>query len=165
MRPCYPQTWKQVAYILERVTMSLESRVTAEQSDETSLSVYFESTEAPKVTIVEYLARIRLYTRCSDSCFALAFIYIDRVLKKNPLFGLNPRKIHRLVLSAIVVAVKYLDETCANNKAYSIVGGISVDELNFLEILLISLLELELYIDPGTYYKYCLLYTSDAADE
>eukprot|EP01036_Dinobryon_divergens_P009416 gene9416-12589_t len=41
----------------------------------------FQSSYAPGITVIAYLERIRKYARCSDSCFIVALIYIDRIIE------------------------------------------------------------------------------------
>lgn len=154
MRFCSPQKWTQVAYILDRVCSNLSRRDELIETEEDSLSLHFESTVMPDISIMDYLARIHSSIECSNSCSVLAFLYIDRILQKNPGFDLNAKKIHRLVFTATIVAIKYLDDTYANNRTYSILGGIPIDELNLLEVVFISLLEFDLYVHPEIYYGY-----------
>eukprot|EP00826_Nyctotherus_ovalis_P065802 TRINITY_DN9687_c0_g10_i1.p1 TRINITY_DN9687_c0_g10~~TRINITY_DN9687_c0_g10_i1.p1 ORF type:complete len:188 (-),score=17.65 TRINITY_DN9687_c0_g10_i1:150-713(-) len=154
MRSSSVQGWEQVACILDQVMKKLRRIDVPAENDECSLSLYFESTEIPDISVLEYLARFRTYTECSDSCFILAFIYIDRVLKRNPPFELSARKIHRLVLAAILVAIKYLDDSYAKSEDYAFLGGVSTEEVNFLEVALISLLQFELCVHPEVYYRY-----------
>lgn len=59
---------------------------------------YFHVRKAPKISLYDYLSRIYEYAECSESSFFLAFIYIDRILQKNPDFILGYRCIHRLIL-------------------------------------------------------------------
>jgi len=154
MRSYSLQGWEQVAYILDKLTTNLSRMNQETKTKELPLSLYFESIDMPIINIIEYLARIRSFAECSNSCIIIAFIYIDRVLQKNPTFGLNARKIHRLVLTAMILAIKYLDDSYTNNKTYSFLGGIPVDELNELELVFISLLQFDLYVHPEIYYKY-----------
>ncbi len=55
----------------------------------------FTSAKVPAISVESYLGRIRQYTHCTDSCFVLAFIYIDRLLQKNPDFALSGHNVHR----------------------------------------------------------------------
>eukprot|EP00826_Nyctotherus_ovalis_P041595 TRINITY_DN4219_c0_g1_i1.p1 TRINITY_DN4219_c0_g1~~TRINITY_DN4219_c0_g1_i1.p1 ORF type:complete len:188 (+),score=44.70 TRINITY_DN4219_c0_g1_i1:77-640(+) len=118
------------------------------------LPICFEATRVPSISIYNYLARLHSYTECSDSCYILAFIYIDRVLQKNPSFSLNSKNVHRLILASMVAAIKYLDDTYLTNALYAFLGGISGAELNRLEAALLSLLRFDLYVSPQTFYQY-----------
>lgn len=43
----------------------------------------------PQISLYEYIKRISDYANCSDVCFLLALIYIDRFLKQDETFELN----------------------------------------------------------------------------
>lgn len=55
----------------------------------------FKSGLLPSISLYSYFLRMDKYMRCSESCFVLGFIYIDRVLMKNPDFLLTEYNIHR----------------------------------------------------------------------
>lgn len=155
MTTYWTEAWAQIAYILDKVFTNLKNSNAPAESSGDSISLYFESIEIPNISIIDYITHLHLATECSDNCFIIAFIYIDRLLERNPSFALSAKKMHRLVLSAIVLGIKYLDDAYASNKVYAEIGGVSVIELNFLEQLLISLLEFDLYVDAKIYYTYC----------
>ncbi len=58
----------------------------------------FQSSYPPEVTIEAYLDRIHKYARCSESCFIVALIYIDRVIEYKNLVLTN-LNIHRIVIT------------------------------------------------------------------
>lgn len=69
------------------------------ESEEDSLSLKlflpFQSHEIPKISINAYLQRIEQYSKCSECCFILALIYIDRLTMKYPNFSITAHNIHR----------------------------------------------------------------------
>ncbi len=85
-------------------------------------------------SVGDYLQRIHTYSKASDSSFVLALIYMDRLLLSKPGLEANSLTVHRLFLGAILCAVKYHDDYHPTNKHYASVGGISVAELNGLEL-------------------------------
>eukprot|EP01022_Parablepharisma_sp_SALTPOND_P001187 TRINITY_DN105776_c0_g1_i1.p3 TRINITY_DN105776_c0_g1~~TRINITY_DN105776_c0_g1_i1.p3 ORF type:complete len:108 (-),score=17.03 TRINITY_DN105776_c0_g1_i1:101-424(-) len=54
----------------------------------------------------------------------------------------------------MLLAIKYNEDQYFDNKYYARVGGVSLEELNFLEREILSLLDYELYVDPNIYKKY-----------
>lgn len=58
----------------------------------------FESSYAPDVTIESYLERIRKYSRCSDACFVMSLVYVDRLIEAKQLV-LTPLNVHRLLVT------------------------------------------------------------------
>ena len=115
------------------------------------------------ISIPAYMERLQYYMRCSQACYVIAFIYIDRLLQKNPTFQVRLSNVHRLLLAAIVVAIKFHDDTYFDNDFYSKVGGVSLLELNLLELKLLSLVAFELHIDPEQYFLYLTQITTKAA--
>ena len=56
----------------------------------------FNCKTPPKISIRKYLQRIKNYCRhCSEECFILAMIYIDRITEYNPQFIITKFNIHR----------------------------------------------------------------------
>ena len=115
---------------------------------------YFHTMKVPGILIQDYLSRLATYMRCSNECFIVALIYIERVHKKEPDFLINSSCIHRLYFTSVVIAAKYLDDVHFKNSYYSKVGGISVAELYILEQQLLSLLNFDLYISEIEYARY-----------
>ena len=151
-----PETWELVARILERVVDNLEAAQSSKK-DSTKLPPipsHFDSSRIPGITISDYLSRIHQYADCSDSCYTLTFIYIDRLLQKNPSFVLSRRSAHRLILASVVLAIKYSDDLYADNVVYSRIGGVSLEELNTLEAEMLALLQYDLYVHPQLYTQY-----------
>jgi len=94
------------------------------------------------------------HSSCSDSCFILAFIYIDRLLQKNAEFALSRRNVHRVILTAMLLAIKFYDDIYYSNAFYSQIGGIQVAELNRLEAEMLLLTQFDLCVDTAVYAQY-----------
>ena len=60
--------------------------------------IKFQSSYAPDVTIESYLERIRRYSRCSDACFVMSLIYVDRLIESKNLI-LTTLNAHRLLIT------------------------------------------------------------------
>ena len=65
---------------------------------------YFSATVAPKISISKYLERIYKFFQCSEQCYVLAIIYIERISK---FVEINEYNIHRYSLFIV-----------SNNKDY-----------------------------------------------
>ena len=144
------ESWEKIAYILERVISTIEFQEIPCNSSRT----IFDSVKVPQISIYDYFSRIHRYTNCSESCYTLAFIYIDRVLQNNPLLILTRKNIHRLILPAIILAIKFTDDLYSDNSFYAMVGGVNLFELNHLESTMLQLLSFELFVNPELYYQY-----------
>lgn len=142
--------WRMIAMVLDRVVNNLE----AQHSSFHSLRTKFDAIRAPNITLHDYFDRLHKFTNCSDSCYIVAFIYIDRVLQKNSSVVLTWRNIHRIVLIALLLAIKFFDDEYADNLYYSKVGGITLPELNSLEREMLILVNFNLHIDDNLYSEY-----------
>jgi hypothetical protein len=99
------------------------------------------------------LFRIHKYASCSSECFILALIYIDRLIQRNN-FLLTHLNVHRVVISAVLVAAKFFDDAYYNNAYYAKVGGVLVSELNSLEVEFLFRINFGLHVSPELYEKY-----------
>ena len=113
----------------------------------------FSSSYPPDVSIRTYLKRIKAHANCSDSVFVLALVYIDRVISLQGM-KIDALNVHRILITSIMLAAKFLDDLFYNNAFYAKLGGITLSEINSLEIELLKLLRFSLYVDSDTYIKY-----------
>ncbi|XP_015968221.1 cyclin-P3-1 [Arachis duranensis] len=114
----------------------------------------FHGSKAPKLSITRYMERILKYARCSSSCFVIAQIYIDRYFSKNGGY-LTSFNAHRLLITSLLVAVKFLDDRYFSNAYYAQVGGISTQEMNRMELEFLFSLEFRLFVTTEMFVKYC----------
>ena len=107
----------------------------------------------PSISIKDYLERLYKYTKISASTIVMILIYIDRFCNINKV-KLTYSIIHKLILSSMVVAVKFNEDEYYPMKFYAKLGGISLIELNFLEFYFISLINFNLFINKELFDKY-----------
>lgn len=69
----------------------------------------FDGRSPPEITISDYLDRIFIYSRCSPSCFVVAYIYIHQFLDVTRAH-LTPLNVHRLVVTSVMLAAKVFDD-------------------------------------------------------
>eukprot|EP00494_Astrolonche_serrata_P022670 UN22927 len=84
----------------------------------------FHALHPPPITIEDYLERIAKYSCCSEECFVLALIYIDRLIQCNPAFLVNSLNVHRIIITSVMLAAKFFDDHYYNNAYYGKVGGV-----------------------------------------
>lgn len=114
----------------------------------------FHALQPPQITITTYLLRIARYTNCSEECFVLALIYIDRLINKNGNFQVLYLNVHRLIIISIMVSAKYFDDQYYNNAYFATVGGVSCKEIGLLEIEFLFMLNFNLYVETGLFELY-----------
>ena len=94
------------------------------------------------------------YASCSNECFVLALIYIDRLIQRNN-FLLTELNVHRVVLVAILLAAKFFDDAYYNNSYYAKVGGVhTTAELNGLEVDFLFRIHFSLRVTPELFRTY-----------
>uniref|UniRef100_A0A5B6YWX3 Cyclin n=1 Tax=Davidia involucrata TaxID=16924 RepID=A0A5B6YWX3_DAVIN len=122
----------------------------------------FHGSRAPSLGIRQYIDRIFKYSCCSPSCFIVAQIYVDRFIQRTNVH-LTPLNVHRLLITSVMVAAKFIDDAFFNNAYYAKVGGISTAELNRLEMKFLFSLDFRLNVTVQTFRKYCSQLEKEAA--
>ncbi|CAL9000226.1 unnamed protein product [Prunus brigantina] len=117
------------------------------------ISVFHGQTRPP-ISIQSYLERIFKYTDCSPSCLIVAHVYLDRYSQRQPDLPINSYNVHRLLITSVMVAAKFMDDMYYNNACYAKVGGISTIEMNFLEVDFLFGLNFNLNVTPSTFTTY-----------
>eukprot|EP00331_Platyophrya_macrostoma_P013689 CAMPEP_0176415886 /NCGR_PEP_ID=MMETSP0127-20121128/6047_1 /TAXON_ID=938130 /ORGANISM="Platyophrya macrostoma, Strain WH" /LENGTH=316 /DNA_ID=CAMNT_0017795915 /DNA_START=54 /DNA_END=1004 /DNA_ORIENTATION=- len=93
---------------------------------------YFCAEREPAVSLKKYVERLVHYMRCTPECFIVALAYIRRVVDAG--FPIHLRSVHRLILTATVVAAKTRDDHYYSMTYYAQVGGVVVSDLNTMEL-------------------------------
>lgn len=114
----------------------------------------FHSVRAPPMSISDYLDRLRKYFGCSDECFVLALVYIDRASQKHPEMKVCDVTAHRLLMIASMIAAKFHDDQYYSNAYYAKAGGLKMKEVNGLELKMLKALEWKTFVSPQEYQLY-----------
>lgn len=70
----------------------------------------FHGLTRPTISIQNYLERILKYANCSPCCFIVAYIYLDRFTQRQPALPINSFNVHRLLITSVMVAAKFMDD-------------------------------------------------------
>lgn len=98
----------------------------------------------------KYLQRIHKYCRCSNSCYYVAILYIDKFLENNKI---KQTYLYKIFFIALLLAIKWLDDCYYTSAYYSTVSGIEINHMIDLEFLFFQKLNYNLYIDNKIYKK------------
>lgn len=104
------------------------------------------------ITISEYYYRLIQHSQCSAEAMLLGLHIVFKVVSSK-LFRVYIATIHRLILTATLIAAKHTDDVYFNNRFYAKIGGIPTKELNGLEAELLWIVSWNLYVDN---YQYLL---------
>lgn len=104
------------------------------------------------------------YFNCSAECYLLSLIYINRIIRLNR-FIINTYSVHRLILTSfafvffalmrsMMIAAKYFDDVYYTNTFYAEVGGITVNEINNLEVDFLCRIGFNLFVSTEEFRQY-----------
>lgn len=112
----------------------------------------FYSASPPGLSPTAYLRRLIRHLRVSRSAFICAHILLRRAATREPLLAPTARNAHRLLLTAVLVAAKTLDDVVAPNSVFARVGGLpNTAEINALERALLGVLRFRVMVKPAEY--------------
>ncbi|OEL28561.1 Cyclin-P4-1 [Dichanthelium oligosanthes] len=155
-----PRVVAALAGILERVA---ERNDAAAELSAVAPASAFRATTKPGISVRAYAARIAQFAGCSPACYAVAYVYLDRLLRRGRRLALavDSYSVHRLLITAVLAAVKFMDDICYNNAYFAKVGGISLVEMNYLEVDFLFGVGFDLNVAPETFGDYCAVLQSE----
>jgi len=112
----------------------------------------FSSNTAPQISLLDYLKRIQTYGGMENSTLILSLIYIDRLCENN--ITLTKFNIHRILFAAILIAVKYNEDSFYENSYYAQIAGIKNKELKVIEYTFLEMINFNAYVDEDTFNLY-----------
>ncbi|KAH7430383.1 hypothetical protein KP509_09G096500 [Ceratopteris richardii] len=115
----------------------------------------FHGQKAPSISVEQYVERIFIYANCSPSCFVVAYAYLDRIVHQQRGIPITSLNVHRLLITSVMIAAKFLDDSYYNNAYYGKVGGVSTQEMNRLELEFLFRLGFRLHITLDVFDSYC----------
>jgi hypothetical protein len=124
----------------------------------------FTSKAPPSIKLEKYIERILYYTEAEESTFIIALIYIDRISKISNVI-LTPYNVHKFIFVSVLIAIKYNEDIIYKLDYYSLISGMSINELKQLEIDFVVLLKFKLYINKLEYNNYKLLIDNADVDD
>jgi len=113
----------------------------------------FSSNIIPNISLQDYLIRIQTYSNVEKSTLIISLIYIDRLCNKANI-TLTYYNIHRILFSAILLSIKYNEDSFYDNKYYAQIAGVKTKELNTLEYNFSKMINCTFYISKEDYEKY-----------
>jgi hypothetical protein len=106
----------------------------------------FLGTAVPPINLVDYIERLVKYINqwAEDiagpnspgiRCMLLAVEYLERSRVK-----ITPRSVHRYLMSAVLIAVKFTEDFAISNKFWGDVGGCKLEDVNRMEMAFCQIL-------------------------
>lgn len=94
----------------------------------------FHSRQPPSISIRDYILRIVKFCNLEKAVLLVLLYLVDLFTDSYSRFVLSSLTVHRFIITAIAVASKGLCDIFCTNRHYAKVGGVSVIELNLLEV-------------------------------
>ena len=116
-------------------------------------TMYFSANTIPNITIKDYLIRIQIYSDIEKSTLILSLILIDKMCKNSEIL-LTHYNIHRVLFSAILVSIKYNEDSYFDNNFYSQIAGVKPNELKLLEYTFLEYNDFNIYVNDVEYKQY-----------
>ena len=121
---------------VQRLVSYLESRLLEDVEGEKSC---FIGSSSPPISLLDYVDRLVRYsnqwaddtpsaTSTGLRCVTLAVDYLERSQVR-----LTPRSVHRYLMSATLLAIKYTEDFAISNKFWGDVGGCKLQDVNRME--------------------------------
>ena len=107
----------------------------------------FHGSNMPSISVKSYIARFAKYSPFPSACLLTLLAYLDRIKSSCPGIAVNPLSIHRLVMSALILSIKFHCDHIYSNRYYAKVGGVSAAELMRLEFDMLAMLNYRITID------------------
>ena len=123
----------------------------------------FMTKKRPNISIYEFLKRLYKYGKVSESIFILVLIYIDRLCRLGKII-LTCYNIHRILFTAVLLAIKYNEDNFFENEYYAKIAGVKNFELKNLEYNFFYKCNFDMYVDEETFGKYCKYINSNNND-
>lgn len=115
----------------------------------------FYSKNEPPMSVRQYLARLHQFCPMSAAVYLAASLYIHRLAVEERSLPVTRRNAHRLVLAALRVAMKALEDLAYPHAKFARVGGVSETELARLEISFCFLAGFELVVSEEMLRAHC----------
>lgn len=113
----------------------------------------FQCVSVPTITITDFLIYVINRTTCSNASMVLMVIILQLLRYRCPDLQINILTAHRLVLTSLLTASKFIDDNYDGNLRFAKVSNLSLREINLLEVELIFLINFDLHYQLDMYAR------------
>ncbi|ONH67873.1 Cyclin-U2-2 [Cyberlindnera fabianii] len=110
----------------------------------------FRLNNDPDLSVSDYLNRINKYCQLSTSVYLGSAYYIHMLVVKWEIFQLTNLNAHRLIIAALRLACKTLEDITHRQQFFAQMGGIRPKDLQSLEISFLFLIKFNCQVDVQT---------------
>jgi len=121
--------------LLSKLVSHNDSVLEAKSNDGVELEVTaFHAERMPRISLEAFLLRINKYADPSPSVYAAALVLAKRLTQAMPSLFLESKTIHRVVLTCMRVASKFMDDENFSNGTWAKIVGLPLAKINELEL-------------------------------
>jgi hypothetical protein len=100
--------------VVERNDAAVDELAAGAASASAAPASAFRATARPDISVRSYMARIARFAGCSPACYVVAYVYLDRLLRRGRrgrgALAVDSYSVHRLLITAVLAAVKFMDD-------------------------------------------------------
>eukprot|EP00301_Raphidiophrys_heterophryoidea_P017974 c2960_g1_i1.p1 GENE.c2960_g1_i1~~c2960_g1_i1.p1 ORF type:complete len:376 (-),score=81.90 c2960_g1_i1:258-1385(-) len=108
----------------------------------------------PSVTLLDYISRLEHHMKCDEHTLVIAAVLISRLEAHLNRPILSPKTVHKVAVTAIVVAKKLHEDKSVKNSLSCQIAGLPVAELNALETQFMKMLGFQLFVNVDQHTKF-----------
>lgn len=108
--PRTPLVISVLASLLERTIARNERLGNNVAGSKDARSRAFDSHQVLDMTIQSFLERVFRYARVAPPVYVVAYVYMDRLCQLNPGLRITSVNVHRLLITTIMVASKFVED-------------------------------------------------------
>jgi len=112
----------------------------------------FNSVIIPKISLKDYLIRILKYSEIEINTLIVSIIYLDYICNKN--YIISKYNIHKLLFISILVSAKFNEDVIYDNKTFSKISGLPINEVNQMENVFFKAMDYNLFISEEHFNTY-----------
>jgi len=141
--------------IIEAVADVLVSTILTPTCVHAQVPSLFGATQKPPLGIREYARRLSRYLKCSEECFVVSLVLLERILESNSDLAITDMNLHRLFLASSTLAAKFQDDDFYSNPHNANIGGVTDNEMVDFEAKFLEMLDWRAHVSMED-YEHCL---------
>lgn len=141
---------KQKRQVVCLITCALDAGfgISSAKTPDKQATCFFYSVSEPNITVQAYFQRVARYSKLSPEACVIAMVYLARIKETVPV---DKRTMHRLLLTALVLASKFWDDGRIRNRDWAEIGGLRSEELLSLEGQFLKQLKFDLFVSTSDF--------------
>ena len=124
----------------------------------------FEDDQRPTIGLRAYIERFVNGPWCSDEAMSITLLIIDRIVSKSQIV-MTMNNVFLLFATSFMISSKVHDDKFYTNKWFAYVSGVSIREINSLELAALISIDFDVSVSQPDWLVYhSLLFVIDSSD-